>query len=137
MGGSSSSPSSHTEPGKPGAPGAIFMGISPLDKIQKGKVLLVTGNGGKENGAQGGDTILKLSDGTVLGTGTGGGKASKNTVERGKFTEWDKYGKGGSSEKPGDEGYGVVGMFTLKITNNKTGESTGGTTATPTPTPAM
>lgn len=129
MGGSSSSPSSHTEPGKPGAPGSIFMGISSLDKIQKGKVLLVTGKGGKENGAQGEDTTLKLSDGTVLGTGAGGGKASTNTVARDKFEEWDKYGKGGASEKPGDEGYGVIGIFTLKITNNK-GE---GTAATPTP----
>lgn len=136
MGGSDSK---HTErrEGAPGAPGGIFMGISTLDKIQKGSLNLTTGKGGTDG--KGEDTILKLSDGTVLGKGPGGGTAGTNLIDRDKYkdAEWTKYGKGGASDKTGEDGYGLIGIFTLKITKDggDAGDAGGGTSTTPTPTP--
>lgn len=117
MGGNSSS-SSHTEThaGAQGANGMIFMGSSSLEKKKKGAVTLTVGKGGKDGPGE--DTSVKLSDGTVLVSASGGGKATgTNNFDRKAHPDWgwNKYGLGGASDQPGGDGYGMMTVFTLKI----------------------
>jgi hypothetical protein len=128
MGGNQSS-SSHTEThaGAKGADGMIFMGSSSLEKKAKGAVTLTVGKGGKDGGAPGEDTLIKLSDGTSLVSAFGGGKASGiSNFDRKAHPDWgwNKYGLGADSDKPGGDGYGLMTIFTLKIAKKGTSTTT-------------
>ena len=118
MGPAQSSGHSERHAGAKGANGNIFMGVSSLEKTQKGAITLTVGKGGTDTSAQGEDTAVKLADGTVIVSAFGGGKAG-GTSNFDRATQpdwaWNKYGLGGDSDKPGGDGYGLVTVFTLTI----------------------
>lgn len=97
-----------------GAGGSIQIDVRPMANSTATMTLKV-GMGGKENGAPGEDTTLKLCDGTVV-TASGGGKSvAMFNVKRTDYPDWDKYGKGGAINQSGVDGFGAVNVFSLYV----------------------
>ena len=96
------------------AGGSIQIDVRPIMN-STGTMTLTIGTGGKTSNEPGGDTTLKLCDGTVV-TASGGGKSVASfNVNRSDYPDWDKYGKGGEANQPGVDGFGAINVFSLYV----------------------